>query len=182
LIRLCTSSISATRPDAARAPYCSRLLLALACAAAAPLHAGACDAAPYRQFDFWLGHWQVHTPDGKLAGTSRIEREYSGCVIHEHYANPRGFEGESLNSYDSGRRLWHQTWVDNQGSLLLLEGGLRGDSMVLEGRARDAHGTITRQRITWTPHPDGSVRQLWEATDGHGHWSTVFDGRYSHQP
>ena len=34
----------------------------------------ACADPAYRQFDFWIGEWQVHTPDGKLAGTNRITR------------------------------------------------------------------------------------------------------------
>ena len=44
--------------------------------------AGPCDDPAYRAFDFWLGEWQVHTPDGKLAGANRIEREYDGCVVY----------------------------------------------------------------------------------------------------
>ena len=138
-----------------------------------------CDAVEYRQFDFWVGEWNVHTPDGKLAGTNRIEREYDGCVLHERYDTARGYKGESLNTYDTGRKAWHQTWVDNQGTLLLLEGGLRGASMVLEGQTVAASGQTTRHRITWTPNSNGSVRQHWESTDEKGQWSTLFDGLYT---
>jgi hypothetical protein len=141
--------------------------------------ASGCEAAEYRQFDFWLGNWQVHAPDGKLAGTNRIEREYDGCVLHERYTGASGSRGESLNTYDAGRRMWHQTWVDNQGTLLLLEGGLRGNSMVLEGQSVEASGQSIRHRITWTPNPDGSVRQRWESSDLSGKWSPVFDGLYT---
>lgn len=141
--------------------------------------AAACDDPAYRQFDFWLGDWQVHTPDGKLAGHNRIAREYGGCVLHERYDTGRGYSGESLNSFDIGRRVWHQTWVDNSGTLLLLEGGLREGSMVLEGQTRDAAGLLTRHRITWTPKADGKVRQLWESTDAAGLWTVAFDGLYS---
>src|SRR4051812_17076259 len=80
----------------------------------------ACDAPESRQFDFWLGEWTVTTPDGKLAGTNRITREYGGCVLHEHYTTPRDYAGESLNTWDADRKVWHQTWVDNSGTLLLL--------------------------------------------------------------
>jgi hypothetical protein len=115
------------------------ILITPAAGAAQP--APRCEAAAYRQFDFWVGEWQVHTPDGKLAGTNRIEREYDGCVVHEHYMGAKTYRGESLNTYDAGRKVWHQTWVDNQGLLLLLEGGWRGTSMVLEGKSLDASGT-----------------------------------------
>lgn len=142
-------------------------------------NAGACDAAEHRQFDFWLGEWNVRTSDGKLAGVNSIKREYDGCVLHERYSTARGYSGESLNMYDAGRKVWHQTWVDTSGALLLLEGGLRAGSMVLEGQSLDAKGQITKQRITWTPNPNGTVRQHWESTDAKGEWSTVFDGTYS---
>jgi hypothetical protein len=151
-------------------------LLALTAASAL---AGPCDSPEHRQFDFWLGSWNVHTPNGKLAGVNRIEREYDGCVLHERYSTERGYQGESLNSYDPGRKVWHQTWVDNQGTLLLLEGGMRSGSMVLEGQSTAADGQLTRHRISWTPNADGSVRQHWESTDAKGQWSTAFDGRYT---
>lgn len=138
-----------------------------------------CGLPEHRQFDFWLGDWVVRTPDGKLAGHNRIEREYDGCVLHERYTTERGFRGESLNAYDSGRKVWHQTWVDNTGTLLLLEGGLRAGRMVLEGRVAGPDGRTVQHRISWTPNPDGTVRQLWESTDEHGATQVVFDGLYS---
>jgi hypothetical protein len=30
-----------------------------------------------------------------------------------------GYSGESLNEYDAARKVWHQTWVDSSGTLLL---------------------------------------------------------------
>ena len=146
-----------------------------------PALAAPCDSPAQRQFDFWLGVWNVHTPEGKLAGVNRIEREYGGCVLHERYATERGYEGESLNVYDTGRKVWHQTWVDNQGTLLLLEGGIRSGSMVLEGQVTDADGKVVNHRISWTPNADGSVRQHWESRDADGQWITAFDGRYTKQ-
>lgn len=141
--------------------------------------AGACDAKEHRQFDFWLGEWNVRTPDGKLAGVNSIKREYDGCVLHERYSTAREYSGESLNAYDAGRKVWHQTWVDTDGALLLLEGGLRGRSMMLEGQNVGANGQVTKHRITWTPNPDGTVRQHWESTDAKGQWTTAFDGTYT---
>jgi len=83
--------------------------------------------------------------------------------------------------YDAPRKVWHQTWVDNQGGLLALEGGLRGASMVLEGKQPGPQGGEQTSRITWTPNADGTVRQLWEiSTDGGKSWTTAFDGLYRH--
>lgn len=150
---------------------------AIALMATGPGAIAACDAPEHRQFDFWLGEWQVTVPDGKVAGTNRITREYDGCVIHEHYSTPRGYTGESLNMWDADRKVWHQTWVDNSGTLLLLEGQLVGRQMVLEGAGTD-EGRPIRHRITWTPNADGSVRQHWETGAAGGPWKTLFDGTY----
>lgn len=161
--------------------------LAIACVATGwPAVAGAADdsscAAPeHRQFDFWLGDWQVHRANGALAGLNRITSEYGGCVIHERYATGRGYSGESLNVYDAARKVWHQTWVDSTGLLLTLEGGWNGHAMVMEGESVQPGGARSRQRITWTPDRDGTVRQLWEAADAKGAWTVVFDGRYTRQ-
>jgi hypothetical protein len=141
--------------------------------------AAACEAPEFRAFDFWLGEWKVRTPDGKLAGTNRITREYGGCVLHERYDTGGGYSGESLNIYDAGRKVWHQSWVDSSGTLLLLDGGLRDGNMVLEGQTTGADAKTTRHRITWTPKADGSVRQLWESTDAKGQWTIAFDGQYT---
>ena len=121
----------------------------------------------------------MSTPDGKLAGTNRIEREYDGCVVHERYVAGSGYRGESLNVYDASRGVWHQTWVDNAGTLLVLEGGLRDGSMVLEGETRGADARMSKHRITWTPTSDGGLRQHWETDKGDGTWVDTFDGRYA---
>ncbi|MDP9142083.1 MAG: hypothetical protein M3O62_14995 [Pseudomonadota bacterium] len=153
------------------------ILLSMPAASQSP-PAGPCSSSEHRQFDFWLGNWQVRKPDGGIAGINRIESEYGGCVMHERYTTGRGYRGESLNIYDASRKLWHQTWVDNSGLLLILEGSFNGKSMVLEGQtAGDAQPT--KHRITWTPNPDGTVRQLWESTDEKGSWAVAFDGLYS---
>lgn len=137
-----------------------------------------CTSVEHRAFDFWVGEWVVHGTDGKQTGTSRITREYGGCVIHERYDTARGYSGESLNIYDESRKAWHQSWVDNTGMLLLLDGGIRDGKMVLLGQTTGPQGSI-QHRITWTPNPDGSVRQLWESTNADGQWTVAFDGHYT---
>lgn len=150
-------------------------------AAAESAYAAPCDAAEHRAFDFWLGEWRVMGADGRVAGINRIESEYGGCVLHERYVTGRGYSGESLNIYDAARKVWHQSWVDTSGTLLLLEGGIRDGKMVLEGKTVAADARVTQHRITWTPNADGSVRQHWESTNDKGEWTTAFDGRYTRQ-
>ena len=33
-----------------------------------------CSTAEHRQFDFWVGDWVVHNPQGQQVGTNRIEK------------------------------------------------------------------------------------------------------------
>ncbi|MES1195892.1 MAG: hypothetical protein ABUL58_03010 [Steroidobacter sp.] len=133
-----------------------------------------CNNIEYRQFDFWLGTWHARLPSGKTIGTNHIEREYEGCVIHERFTGDRNYGGESLNIYDAARKVWHQTWVDNTGTLLILEGSLHDGRMIMEGQTTGIHGVI-RSRITWTPNADGSVRQFWESADEKGQWKVAMD-------
>ncbi len=57
------------------------LVLASGWFATGALAATACDAPEHRAFDFWLGEWQVRTPDGKLAGESAHDAQGSIWAI-----------------------------------------------------------------------------------------------------
>jgi len=142
-----------------------------------------CSKAPHRQFDFWLGRWEVADPAGKVVGHNRIELAHDGCVLIEHWQSVAGVSGTSLNLYDRDRGKWHQSWVDSSGGLLLLDGGFADGAMVLTGESPDESGKPVLQRIAWRAQPDGIVRQLWESSnDGGGTWAVVFDGRYRKEP
>jgi hypothetical protein len=139
-----------------------------------PAPPAACQTPEHRQFDFWLGEWEVFLPNGKKAGDSRIESIAAGCALLENWTGTGGFSGKSLNSYDGTDKRWHQSWVDSSGSRLELAGAYADKRMVLSSAPG---GTV--QRIAWSVNDDGSVRQLWEATeDGGKTWTVQFDGRY----
>ena len=154
--------------------------LAFAFGLSAPVFA--CDTKEYRQFDFWLGKWQViNRATGKPAGENHIRKHLGECALYEDYRSVAGgYAGTSFNIYQKSTGTWHQSWVDNGGLLLRLSGGLDANgAMVLAGDRVDAKGQSVRDRITWTPNEDGSVRQHWELSRDNGStWSTLFDGRY----
>jgi hypothetical protein len=157
------------------------LLACHALAQAPPPTAPPCSAAEHRQFDFWIGRWEVFTPDGKKAGENHIEAIDGGCALIERWRGNGGFTGTSLNSWDAQAKQWRQHWIDNQGGLLQLAGALDDASMVLASSGPDPSrpAATLRQRIRWTPLPDGAVRQHWEtSTDNGVTWTTAFDGRY----
>ncbi|HWK85149.1 MAG TPA: hypothetical protein VNS61_15590 [Caldimonas sp.] len=149
-------------------------------AASAPaLPPPACLADEHRQFDFWIGDWEVFQPNGQKVGENRIEPIANGCALLENWSGRGGFSGKSLNIYDRDDKRWHQTWVDSSGSLLVIAGGLVDKRMVMSSQAPAPGGGTLQQRIAWTPDDDGSVRQLWESsTDSGKTWTVQFDGKY----
>lgn len=139
-----------------------------------------CSAPAHRAFDFWLGTWDVYNPAGTLVGRNVITARNNGCTLHESYTTPGGYSGQSINAYDATRDRWHQTWSDNGGLLLLIEGGApEAGVMRMEGTRLGQGGQQVMERITWTRLDADRVRQHWESsTDGGATWRTSFDGEY----
>lgn len=139
-----------------------------------------CESTEFHQFDFWIGEWDVLNPQGRAAGASVITQVLNGCAIHEEWHSAgSAFAGNSYNTYDRARDVWHQTWVDNSGQLLQLDGEFRDGKMVLEGERPGANGGTVLNRITWEALAPDSVRQVWDvSSDGGTTWTSQFDGLY----
>jgi uncharacterized protein (TIGR02246 family) len=138
-----------------------------------------CTAAEHRQFDFWLGDWDVYVGD-ELVGTNRIETILDGCALRESWVGSSGMRGTSLNAYSARDGRWHQSWIDSNGLLLELSGRLEEGRMALAGRVPrpDGEGEALH-RIAWEPRADGTVRQHWQVSrDAGASWSDIFDGVY----
>jgi hypothetical protein len=165
----------------------TRLLVILSVAAAVGTAARAeqppCTAEAYRQFDFWIGRWDVfETQSGKPAGHSLIERIYGGCALRENWSEP-GFTGGSLNHYSSEDGRWRQTWTDSAGAWREFVGGIQDGKMVLVWRfpSRKAVGGEGQVRMTFTPGPGHVVRQYSDKSDDGGlTWSLRYD--YTYRP
>lgn len=155
------------------------LALATTCFAA-PAQAG-CDGAESRQFDFWVGRWQVSLtskPDGHVAD-SLIEKLYGGCAIRENWMPLKGDAGGSLSSYVPDQKAWRQTWVDASGARVDFSGGWNGHAMILTGLWPQPGHPKQLTRMTYTQGADGSVRQLGESSDDRGKtWQPSFDFTY----
>ena len=158
--------------------YALMLFMMMAQSATPSSQPTACQQPEFAQFDFWIGEWDVFAPTGNRAGHNSISRTHAGCVIHERWTGAGGMTGSSFNIYTPSTRKWHQLWVDSGGTLLQLEGEFNDGRMRLEGEGLTAKGPM-RNRITWTPLPDGTLRQFWEiSTDGGKSWQVSFDGTY----
>jgi hypothetical protein len=134
-----------------------------------------CTDPEYRQFDFWVGAWNITVPGSPGPIPSDITLEDGGCAVFENFANGNG---RSINVYDPGDGMWHQTFFFSTGQRLVLTGGLEGGAMVLSNTPRNAPpGSF--ERWTWTQLDGGRVRQLQEfSRDGGVTVETGFDGTY----
>ena len=138
-----------------------------------------CATAAARQFDFWLGEWEV-TAKGKLAGINKISRAAGDCALLEEYQSQSGYSGKSLNFFNPELGKWQQIWVGSAGDILVLTGAYHDDKMILTGETTEEERKV-QNRITWFNNTAaGTVRQLWESSDDAGkNWKTVFDGFYT---
>lgn len=160
----------------------------LAQAAPRPVPAG-CTSPESRQFDFWVGEWQVRRRGAdQIIAHSLIEKRYSGCAIRENWM-PVGREveggGGSLSLYDSARKQWRQTWVDSSGTRVDLDGGIADGRMSIAGTWANfvGPGKDALVRMHYQLQPNGEVRQWGEQSiDGGKNWSATFDFLYRRAP
>lgn len=138
-----------------------------------------CDEA-YHQFDFWIGDWVVYSK-GKMAGFNKINKIEDGCIIRENWKSVgSAYTGTSYNFYDKNAQKWKQVWIDSQGSVLELIGEYKDNKMMMRSKETlYANGKSVINRISWTNNPDGTVSQLWEASEDSGiSFTILFDGLY----
>jgi hypothetical protein len=143
-----------------------------------------CEQDPaFAEFDFWLGHWEVHGANGQLAGQNHISREQHGCLLIENWTSATGGTGMSINYLDKTDGKWVQVWNDGSGSQINIRGGMTDEGMLLEGTIHYVATNETKPfRGLWTPMPDGRVRQFFEPSDDQGaSWATWFVGFYTRQ-
>ena len=127
----------------------------------------------FREFDFWVGDWDVR-PRGASASTTasrnRITLEENGCVVQEHWEGQGGSTGQSFNLFDRSIGKWRQTWVDNGGGQHDYVGELRDGNMALEGTTPAANGARGRvpTRLTLFHISHDTVRQFFETSPDSG--------------
>lgn len=154
-----------------------------------------CTAPEYRQFDFWVGDWDVTTNPatrpanaptpqaGRQPARNVIEKIQGGCAVHENWNDGSGGTGQSINIYDRSKQRWHQTWVDNRGGLHEYWGAFENGRMVLYGEvplpptsAVQGRRTI---RVSFIPMGADQVRQFSESLNVDGTWSQNYDLIYT---
>jgi hypothetical protein len=145
-----------------------------------------CSGGVYRQFDFWLGDWEVYALNGQKAGDSRISLILDSCVVLEEWTSAsinRGvrYAGKSFNTYKRSTQQWQQTWVDNVGgSTEYLQGSLQDNKMVFQTMPfRFSKDTLAVRRLSFYNLGPDTVRQHAEISKNDMKtWVTEYDLQY----
>ena len=134
--------------------------------------------AEHKQFDFWVGDWDVKTPQGQLAGTNTIQRLEDGCLILENWTGSQGGTGKSMNFYNAATGKWRQTWVSSTGGVTEYEGSYRDGAMRYEGESM-RNGIKLKLRLTFFDLGPDRVRQFAEqSADAGKTWTVTYDFTY----
>lgn len=128
-----------------------------------------CTAPECSQFDFWLGHWTCTYSD-TMHGTNYVTKEMGGCTIHEHFNDPStSFTGESWSVYNPQRKIWQQTWIDNQGGYIVLTGEFKNGKMLLYTEPQQMpDGTRKQSRMVYYNITPTAFDWDWDATTDEG--------------
>jgi tetratricopeptide (TPR) repeat protein len=141
-------------------------------------------AAENRQFDFWLGEWNVVTSQGETpAGDSRIELILGDCVVQENWtsAGNIGYSGKSYNIYNAAVKRWEQYWVDNAGGNIFFYGGLKDGVMdYWTDEIPQLDGKKLKRHLQFIKLGPDKVRQFSQGSnDGGKTWFAEYDFTYN---
>jgi len=139
--------------------------------------------AESRQFDFWVGDWNVVTTrELTPVGRSHIEHGLGDCVIWENWTSlgESGYSGKSYNVYNPEQKRWEQFWVDNQGGMIHFCGTLTAGVMdFYTDVIPQADGKALQRRLRFYNLGPDRVRQFSEgSTDAGKTWTVEYDFTY----
>jgi len=139
-------------------------------------------AAESRQFDFWIGDWEVHDnrQNQAVVGTSHVEKILGGCVIFENWSGGLGGSGKSFNAWNPELHCWQQNWMDDSGTVTnYTNGRYDGGKLVYLADTLGPGGKPVKVRLTFFDLGPGQVRQFSEqSNDGGATWTIGYDFNY----
>src|SRR5579859_2018339 len=135
-----------------------------------------------RQFDFWLGEWNVETTQGAIpAGQSKIELILADCVVLEQWqSNGNPYSGKSYNIFNTSLKRWEQFWVDNVGGNIFFYGNLKDGVMdYYTDELPQPDGTKLKRHLQFIKLGPDKVRQFSQgSTDSGKTWHVEYDFTY----
>ena len=144
--------------------------------------AAPCAEKAHRDFDFWLGLWEVSSSKGQVVGHNKIKR-INPCLILESWRGKKGSQGTSMNYFDPQKGKWVQHWVSGDGTIIHLEGEFKNQAMSMVGTIYYAKSKKTFPfKGEWAILADQRVRQTFHQQDPKNQkWNPWFDGYYKKQ-
>jgi len=149
------------------------------------LPSSSCSEPQQKQFDFWVGDWDLTWPaEGQMKaghGANSINRTLDRCVVEEHFSggDSVSLRGMSVSTYDARSGKWKQTWVDNEGNYLDFVGEFKDGQMVLAREATRPDGAKIQQRMVWKNINAKELDWSWERSeDGGKTWQVVWSIHY----
>lgn len=127
-----------------------------------------CAATENRQFDFWLGEWDVsNSGTTNLVAESSITLADQGCVILEYWRPFQGASGHSINGYDAIAKEWKQTWIDATGRITPYAGTMQDGTLFMDDRSNPSPPGVKfkKRRMNFRPIDANTVRQWGEGWD-----------------
>jgi hypothetical protein len=145
-----------------------------------------CSRPEFRQFDFWIGNWDVYAKNEAKAGTSKISLILDSCIILEEWTSANTvsgiiYSGKSFNKYNPSSGQWQQTWVDNVGgSTEYLKGEYANGKMIFTTNPFSFNkDTMAIRKLTFYNLEADKVRQHGEISKDKGAtWATEYDLEY----
>ena len=148
-----------------------------------------CDRPEQKQFDFWVGDWDLSSPGTKAGevvhNTNSIKRILGSCIVQENFVGNSAPEqapqlmGMSVSVFDVASGKWKQTWVDNQGSYLDFTGEFKDNQMILSRPATRPDGTKVIQRMVWKNITSNEFDWSWERSKDNGQtWEVIWPIHY----
>jgi tetratricopeptide (TPR) repeat protein len=130
-----------------------------------------------RQFDFWVGEWDVQV-GGQTVGTNVIERLEEGCLIMENWTGNTGGSGKSMNFYNPLTKRWRQTYMSNNQVIWEMSGEYKDGAMQFEGEMITASGPVKVRVKLYGMGPD-KIHHTQDNLGSDGKtWTRVWDSVY----
>jgi len=141
-----------------------------------------CMSDPHaREFDFWVGEWDVYITGTKtLAGHSLIQMISGGCAVLENWDSPAS-NGKSINYVDPVSKKWKQNWAGSypNGIQEFANGEYRDGAMRFTYETVNAQNQKIIGRFIFYNEKPGQVRQFNETSADEGKtWVTSYDYTY----
>jgi tetratricopeptide (TPR) repeat protein len=140
-----------------------------------------------REFDFWIGEWDVY-PNGttQLVGDSKIELASGGCMILENWTalGPFPNTGKSMNYVNTSTGKWEQLWIGSGGMNInnpqkFINGVYSDGAMRFDFEQSNQQGQKQIGRFIFFNQGPDQVRQFNEvSSDGGKTWTTSYDFIY----